>query len=106
MDDLDGLRDVCDQFAVGLARIVVSGADFVFSPWRNGNSRDGSAIAAQPRRGVPQISTHHQRVCSLVSEEGESMTTVTDREASHANYLPAAQDQPEKRFWYEPRSEE
>jgi cyclopropane-fatty-acyl-phospholipid synthase len=30
------------------------------------------------------------------------MTTVTDREASHANWLPAAQDNPEKRFWYEP----
>src|SRR5271163_2509460 len=30
------------------------------------------------------------------------MTTVTNREASHANWLPAAQDQPEKRFWYEP----
>lgn len=30
------------------------------------------------------------------------MTTVTDREASHTNWLPAAQDKPEKRFWYEP----
>jgi cyclopropane-fatty-acyl-phospholipid synthase len=30
------------------------------------------------------------------------MTTVTEREASHANWLPAAQDKPEKRFWYEP----
>lgn len=30
------------------------------------------------------------------------MTTVTDRGGSHANWLPAAQDQPEKRFWYEP----
>jgi cyclopropane-fatty-acyl-phospholipid synthase len=29
------------------------------------------------------------------------MTTVTEREASHANWLPAAQDQPGKRFWYE-----
>ena len=30
------------------------------------------------------------------------MTTVTQREASHANWLPAAQDSPEARFWYEP----
>jgi cyclopropane-fatty-acyl-phospholipid synthase len=30
------------------------------------------------------------------------MTTVRNREASHANWLPAAQDKPEKRFWYEP----
>lgn len=30
------------------------------------------------------------------------MTTVTGPEASHANWLPAAQDKPEARFWYEP----
>jgi cyclopropane-fatty-acyl-phospholipid synthase len=30
------------------------------------------------------------------------MMRVTEREASHANWLPAAQDKPEKRFWYEP----
>ena len=30
------------------------------------------------------------------------MTTGTQREASHANWLPAAQDKPEARFWYEP----
>lgn len=30
------------------------------------------------------------------------MTTVTERRASHANWLPAAQDKPEARFWYEP----
>jgi cyclopropane-fatty-acyl-phospholipid synthase len=30
------------------------------------------------------------------------MTSATEREASHANWLPAAQNKPEKRFWYEP----
>jgi cyclopropane-fatty-acyl-phospholipid synthase len=30
------------------------------------------------------------------------MTRVMQREASHANWLPAAQDRPEARFWYEP----
>jgi cyclopropane-fatty-acyl-phospholipid synthase len=30
------------------------------------------------------------------------MTTATDRGASHANWLPSAQDKLEKRFWYEP----
>jgi len=30
------------------------------------------------------------------------MTTVSEREGSHADWLPAAQDKPEKRFWYEP----
>src|SRR5271154_4828817 len=102
MADLGRLCHVCDQFAVGLDRSDFACDDSVFFARRDRDTGDGGAVVAQPRRSVSRVPAHHQRVCSLVSQEGESMTTVTEREASHANWLPAAQDQPEKRFWYEP----
>src|SRR5262249_48017872 len=88
---------VCPRLAVGLAGIDFASADSLFPARADRNSCHRSAGVAQPRGRVPRISTRYQRLCAVVSEKGESVSGV-----SQARWLPAAQERPEKRFWYEP----
>src|SRR5262249_52357018 len=71
MADLDQLRAVCAALAVGLARSDFTGTGFVFPAERGGNSGNGSASSAKPRRGIPQVSENDERICAVEKASGD-----------------------------------
>src|SRR6202790_3811174 len=110
MADLDWVRRVRTRFAVGLVGFAFAGTDPLFPAGDDGNSRHGSAGAAQPGKRISSLPANDERVCAVVSEKGAGIMTAARREAapglqaraaSHAQWLPAAQAQLAERFWYE-----